>query len=99
VKIEEVNTIADGLTASEADPVVFDIVERLVDDIVLLTDDEVLFGVRFLLERARLVAEPAGAATTAALLTDKVKLPEGMRTVVLISGGNYDVERRLELKY
>jgi threonine dehydratase len=99
VKLDEINTIADGLTVNEADPLVFEMIERLVDDLVLLNDEEVLSGVRFLLERARLLAEPAGAATTAALLTGKVVLPRGARTVALISGGNFDVERRLELKY
>lgn len=92
VKLEEINTIADGLTVDAADPMVFGIIERLVDDIVLVGDEDVLTGVRFLLERARLVAEPAGAATTAALLAGKVSLPEGTRTAVLISGGNLDFE-------
>jgi threonine dehydratase len=92
VKLKEINTIADGLTVDVADPTLFGIIERLVDDIVLVSDEDVLLAVRFLLEQARLVAEPAGAATTAALLAGKASLPKGTRTAVLISGGNLDFE-------
>jgi threonine dehydratase len=59
-----------------------------------------LDAIRFLLQRAKLLAETAGAATTAALLTGKVSLPSlprGARTVAVISGGNYDVEGYLRL--
>jgi threonine dehydratase len=70
-----------------------------VDDFVVVTDEEMLDAIRFLLERAKLLAEPAGAATTAALLTGKVSLPEGARTVAVISGGNYDVQDHLRLTY
>ncbi len=92
VKLEEIDTIANGLTVDTADRMIFDIIERLVDDIVLVSDEDVLLGVRFLLERARLVAEPAGAATTAALLAGKISLPRGTRTALLISGGNLNFE-------
>lgn len=92
-KLEEIDTIANGLTVDTADPMLFGIIERLVDDIVLVSDEEILTGVRFLMER-RVVAEPAGAATTAALLAGKTSLPEGTRTAVLISGGNLDPNER-----
>jgi threonine dehydratase len=56
-------------------------------------------AIRFLLERAKLLAEPAGAATVAALLTGKVKVYPGARTVAVVSGGNLDISGRLRLAF
>jgi threonine dehydratase len=67
-----------------------------VDEIVLVTDDEIRAGMRMLLERAKALAEPAGAAALAALLAGKVPVA-GKKVVVVISGGNVDVARLPEL--
>jgi threonine dehydratase len=64
-----------------------------VDEIVLVEDAELIAGIGFLLERAKLLAEPAGAAATAALLAGKAALPEGSRVAVTVSGGNIDITR------
>jgi threonine dehydratase len=87
------NTIADGLAAPFVGQRNLAIVQRLVDDVILLDDDAILDGLRFLLERAKLVAEPAGAAATAALLTGAVPVEPGATVVAIVSGGNVDRER------
>jgi threonine dehydratase len=69
-----------------------------VDEIAMVTEDEILQAMRLLLVRAKLCVEGAGAAATAALLAGKVKsaLP-GSRVVSIVSGGNVDAERLLAL--
>jgi len=99
VDLAEVTTIADGLATKRTDPEVFELINRLVDDLVSVSDDEILLGVRFLLERAKLLAEPAGAATVAALLTGKASLRPGTRVVAVVSGGNFDISGRLRFNY
>jgi len=93
VRLERVNTIADGLAAPIAGTIPFELVRRLVSDVVLVDDDVIAEGVRFLATRAKLVAEPAGAAATGALLAGTVKARPGERVVAIVSGGNVDLER------
>jgi threonine dehydratase len=93
VRLEHVSTIADGLAAPIAGTIPLEIVRRLVSDVVLVDDDVIAEGVRFLATRAKLVAEPAGAAATGALLAGAVKARPGERVVAIVSGGNVDLER------
>jgi len=95
--LDVVTTIADGLATRKTDPEVFEIINDLADELVTVTDEEMLQAIRFLLERAKLLAEPAGAASVAALLAGKVSLPAGATTVAVISGGNFDVAGKLKL--
>jgi threonine dehydratase len=90
-------TIADGLAAPVAGTRPLEIVRRSVEDVVLISDATIAEGLRFLAERAKLVAEPAGAAATAALLSGAVKVRRGERVVVIVSGGNIDRARFAEL--
>lgn len=99
VDLENVTTLADGLATKRTDPDVYRLLDELVDDFVSVTDAEILDGVRFLLERAKLLAEPSGAATVAALLAGRAALPAGATTVAVVSGGNFDVANRLRLAY
>jgi len=89
-RLDKVDTIADGLAAPFAGALNFEIVRERVDDVVLVTDDEIRRAMRFLLERCKILAEPAGAASTAALLSGKIRVPEGGRVVCIVSGGNVD---------
>ncbi|MGN6674063.1 MAG: pyridoxal-phosphate dependent enzyme, partial [Thermomicrobiales bacterium] len=93
VPLTSSQTIADGLAAPFVGQRTLAIVQQLVDDVVLLDDDAIVEGLRFLLERAKLVAEPAGAAATAALLTGAVPIAPGATVVAIVSGGNVDHER------
>ena len=86
-------SIADGLSAPMVGAMNLEVVQRLVDDLVLVTDDEILSAMRDLMSYAKLVVEPAGAASVAALLSGKLKLKTGTRVAAIISGGNVDLER------
>jgi threonine dehydratase len=90
------STIADGLAAPFTGTLNLEAVQKYVDEVVLVSDDELRAGMRMLLERAKALAEPAGAAGLAALLAGKV-LVAGKKVVVVISGGNVDVAKLPEL--
>jgi threonine dehydratase len=93
VRLESVKTVADGLAAPFAGERNLEIIARDVDDVVLISDDVILDGLRFLVARARIVPEPAGAAAVGALLSGAVKAKPGERVVAIVSGGNVDPER------
>jgi threonine dehydratase len=93
VTIEKITTVADGLAAPFAAPTSQRLVERLVDDVVIVTDDEILEAMRLLLERTKLLVEPAGAAATAALLVGRAGAASGSRVVATLSGGNVDFDK------
>ena len=93
VRLERIDTIADGLAAPVAGTIPFEIVRRLVADVIVIDDEVIAEGMRFLAQRAKLVAEPAGAAATGALLAGKVPVRPGERVVSIVSGGNVDLAR------
>lgn len=97
VDIGKANTIADGLATPRTGEHVLEHVRALVDDLVIVTDDEIVDALLFLLERSKLLVEPAGAAAAAALLAGKVNLPEGACVVTVASGGNVDLMRLAEV--
>ncbi|MBA8991924.1 threonine dehydratase [Curtobacterium pusillum] len=81
-------TIADGIAVARPGDLNFPIIRDLVDDIVTVSDDDVARALLVLLERAKLVVEPAGAVGVAAIMSGAVH--DTGRTVVLLSGGNID---------
>jgi threonine dehydratase len=81
-------SIADGLNAPHAGKRCLAVCQALLDDLVLVTEAEIHDGFRFLYQRAKLAAEPAGAAATAALLAGKVPEIVGKTLVAIVSGGN-----------
>jgi threonine dehydratase len=87
VEIERGTTIADGIAVQRPGDITFPLVQRLVDDVVEVTEDEICRAVVVLLERSKLMVEGAGAAGLAALLAGKVKAREA---VCVLSGGNLD---------
>lgn len=90
VHLDSTNTIADGLTAPFAGELNYQVVERYVDDLVLVDDDEIRRAMFLLLERCKVLAEPAAAAPLAALLAGKAGNVAGP-VVLIVSGGNTDV--------
>jgi len=84
----EPSSVADGLNAPFAGVNTLAICRQLVDDSLLVTEEEIRAAFRFLYERAKLACEPAGAASTAALLSEKVELERGSTVAVVVSGGN-----------
>jgi threonine ammonia-lyase medium form len=91
VHLDHVETIADGLAPPFVGELPLTAVQRYVEQVVTLTDDEIKEGMRFLIERCKLVVEPAGAAATAAILLGKVPLRPGEKVVLIVSGGNIDI--------
>lgn len=89
------DTIADGLAPPMAGELNYRYVAEFAEDVVLVSDAEILAAMRLLLTRARLVAEPAGAAAVAALMYGRVPVPAGGAVVALVSGGNVDNEMML----
>ncbi len=92
VRIDVPRTIADGLQASSPGELTFEVNRRLVDEIVTVTDADILDAMAFLFDRLKLVTEPSGAVGVAALLTRAVTAP-GASVGVVISGGNVGVAR------
>ncbi|MGA7414911.1 MAG: pyridoxal-phosphate dependent enzyme, partial [Bryobacteraceae bacterium] len=91
IGIDPPNTIADGLRTPMPGALTFPIVQRFVDDVLLVTDDEIKVTMRFLLTRMKMVVEPSGAVAAAAVLTGKI--PRGLARVgILVSGGNVDLD-------
>ncbi len=85
-----ISTIADGIAVKNPSPNMHaSFISKIVDEIVTVSDDEIAEAIVFLLERSKTVAEGAGAAGLAALLSHKV--PFGKKTCVIISGGNIDL--------
>ncbi|MFQ5701235.1 MAG: threonine/serine dehydratase [Acidobacteriota bacterium] len=91
VRLEAIDTIADGLAPPFVGERNFEVVQACVDELVLVDDDEIRAAMRFLLERCKVLAEPAGAAATAAVLSGKIPETAG-DTVVIVSGGNISME-------
>jgi threonine dehydratase len=88
--------IADGQMLTQPGEWTFAVMQELVDEVVLVTDDEILAAMAFLFDRLKLVTEPSGAIATAALLAGQVE-PAGRRTGAIVSGGNVGLERFLAL--
>jgi len=90
VTLPGTDTIADGLKPVRGGELTFSILSRLLDDLVLVSDEEILDAARHLLLKEKLVVEPSGAASLAALRSGRARLPEG-QVVAVLSGGNADL--------
>ena len=86
--IKMLPTIADGIAVSKPGILNFEIIKHAVDEIITVSDDDIARAMLVLLERAKLVVEPAGAAAVAAIMTGQVK--DAGVTVAVLSGGNID---------
>lgn len=84
-------SLADGIAVKTIGEITFDLVRDLMDDVILIEEDEIAEAVLFLMENQKVVAEGSGAVTTAAILTNKYKPQKDENVVLVISGGNIDV--------
>jgi threonine dehydratase len=84
------STIADGLRSQYVGTLTFEHIRRYVDDVVTVSEDEIMQAVRILAENPQTVAEPSGAVAPAAWLFHPDSLPKSNKTVAVISGGNID---------
>lgn len=88
--LASVSTIADGIAVKKPGENTFALVREYVDDIVLVTDDEVASAILALIEKQKMIAEGAGATAVAAVMAGKLPV-DGKRVVCVVSGGNIDV--------
>jgi threonine dehydratase len=91
VTLPEVNTIADGLKPTRVSELTLAHLYRYADDVVTVSDEEILAAMRHLVLKEKLVVEPSGAASLAAVLSGRLKLPRGP-VVAILSGGNADLK-------
>jgi threonine dehydratase len=84
------NTICDGIAVKRPGELTLPLVERFVDEVVTVSDDEVAQAMVLLLERSKLVVEGAGAAGVAAVMAGRVAAPSRGEACVVLSGGNVD---------
>jgi threo-3-hydroxy-L-aspartate ammonia-lyase len=89
VTLDMVDTIADGLRASQPGELTFEVNRRLLDDVVAVDEAAIVEAMRFCFTRLKVVVEPSGAVPLAALLTGAVRAG-GRTTAVVLSGGNVD---------
>ncbi len=92
ISVEPSFSVADGILVKTPSTLTFDIINELVDDIVLVDDEEISESIFLLAERSKVMVEGAGAASLAAILNDKIRIPSANSKVVsIISGGNIDM--------
>ncbi len=84
-------TIADGIAVKRPGDLTFPLIAALVDEMIAVTDEEIVETILLLLERHKLLVEGAGAAAAAALVGGQVRGLEGKRVAVVLSGGNIDL--------
>jgi len=92
VPVENPNTIADGLRTSVGEKT-FPIIKEFVDDIITVTEEQIIDAMKFYWERMKLVVEPSGAVPLAGILSDNIEsqLIKNKRIGIIISGGNIDL--------
>ncbi len=90
VTLNSVSTFADGIAVKHPGNTTFKMIEKYVDEIVTVSEDEIATAILTLMEKQKLIAEGAGAVSVAAALFDKLPI-QNKKVVCLVSGGNIDV--------
>ncbi len=90
VRVNSEKSIADGISVKQVGDRTFEIIKRLVDEVVLAAEEDIAAAVLTLLEKKKILAEGSGAVGLAALLNGSVKAPPNGKTVLIVSGGNVD---------
>ncbi|MCL2370262.1 MAG: threonine ammonia-lyase [Firmicutes bacterium] len=88
--LNQIYTIADGIAVKRPGSLTYPLIQKYVDQMVTVTDDEIASTVIGLIERTKQVVEPAGASSLAAVICNKINV-KGKKVVCLLSGGNIDV--------
>lgn len=88
--LKNVSTIADGIAVKQPGEHTYELIKEYVDDIALVTDDEISSAILALIEKQKMIAEGAGAVSVAAAMFNKFPI-QGKKVVSLVSGGNIDV--------
>ena len=90
VPLQSINTIADGIAVKTPKELTFEIAEQYIDTVVAVNDEEIAYALYLLLQRAKLIVEPAGAIALGALLSKQVVFPK-KNVVAVLSGGNVNL--------
>jgi len=99
VRLDVIDTMADGIRASIPGELTFPVVQKYVDDMVLVSEESIAGALKLILERCKILPEPTGAVTTAALLTPGL-LPaslKGKKIAAIVSGGNVALPQLAEI--
>ncbi|MDY0393308.1 threonine/serine dehydratase [Virgibacillus halophilus] len=96
IAIGPTETIADGLRSSQPGDLTFPVIQKYVDDLVLVSESEIRQAQQFIMERMKQVVEPSGAVTTAAVMHHKLHVKH-KRIVCVVSGGNIDLSQLANL--
>jgi len=91
VTLQPASTLADGIAVKRAGDLTFEHLQRYLDDVVTVSEEEIAAAILYCLEKEKTVAEGAGAVGVAALLHRRAERLEGRRVVSVVSGGNIDV--------
>ncbi|MCK8462051.1 threonine ammonia-lyase [Mycoplasma capricolum subsp. capricolum] len=92
VMIDSKPSIADGIAVKKVSDLTFSILNQYVDDVVVVSEEEIAEAMLFLMENCKFVTEGSGAVTAAALMFDKLNIKNQNKTIVgLVSGGNIDI--------
>ena len=91
VHLETAETIADGIAVKRIGDRTFPLIQKYVDDVVTVSEEQTALAIHALIERQKIVAEGAGAVCLAALLNGKIKVADNDVGVMVVSGGNIDV--------
>lgn len=91
--LEKVDTIADGLAAPFAGEHTLAHIRQFVDEIVLVSDQEIKRALGWLLEKCKILTEPAAAAAFVPILESKIQIPEDAEVVCILCGGNINLKR------
>ena len=97
VMVENTDTIADGIAVKRIGDVTFEIMRNTLDDVVLVSDQDIVNAILMLAESAKVIAEGAGAVAVAALISGKVNVNGNV--VAVVSGGNIDVTMLAKVLY
>lgn len=97
IHLDSVRTVADGLAAPMAGEVNFELIQRRAEGIALVEDADIVEAMLLLLQRTKLLVEPAGAAGVAALLSEVIAVDSSGPVVVVLSGGNADLPQLADL--
>ena len=90
IQLKSCHTIADGIAVAKVGDKTFEIVQKYVDKIISVSEEEITSAILFLLEKSKVVAEGAGATSLAGLLSNQVDV-KGKKVCCVISGGNIDI--------
>lgn len=91
-KIDKIKTFADGIAVKEVGDITYEYTSKYVDDVLVVSEEEILDAIKTMMTKEKIVAEGAGAASLAAVLSNHVPEVQNKNVVCVISGGNIDID-------